>query len=277
MAETSLNFLVQVQNLAEYIDLRNEEPSWIPQWHINNPTAPIAFWEAFDASLVESTPLPRSSVSSVSKSMLKISAVLLDTVEAHTQTMKKSRFEDPQHEYADLIEECWDLAAHIQNIYGESSLFAFAATLKCYIKSNTATEVDYHGSEVVRDLTQYWALRKPGMLESKLGAATSTYNDKQVSESSRRYFGWYFREYGINRRFFTSAGGYYGLGPSCMEQGDVCAILFGADVPFILRPTEVKGIYRLVGEVYKHGVIYGEVVERGLYCLKSSGLGNASN
>lgn len=260
MAETSLNFLVQVQNLAEDIDLRNEEPSWIPQWHINNPTAPIAFWEAFDASLVESTSLPGRSVASVSKSMLKVSAMLFDTVEAHTQTIKKSSFEDPQRGCADLIEECWDLAAHIQNIYGESSLFAFAATLKCYIRSKTANEVE--SDEVVRDLTQYCALRKPELLESKLGTAASMYNDEELLESSRRHFGHYLMRYGVNRRFFTSAGGYYGLGPSCMERGDVCAILFGADVPFILRPTEIKGIYRLVGEAYMHGAMYGEVVEK---------------
>lgn len=260
MAETSLNFLVQVQNLAEDIDLRNEEPSWIPQWHINDPRAPIAFWEAFDASNVELTPLPGRSVARVSKTMLKVSALLFDTVEAHTQTMKKSCFEDPRHGCADLIEECWDLTADIPSIYGDFALFAFAATLKCHIRSKRATDVE--SDEVVRDLTQYCALRKPELLESKLGTTASMYNDEELLESSRRHFGHYFMRYGVNRRFFTSAGGYYGLGPSCMEWGDVCAILFGADVPFILRPTEIKGIYRLVGEAYMHGAMYGEVVEK---------------
>lgn len=47
-----------------------------------------------------------------------------------------------------------------------------------------------------------------------------------------------------------------------MKQGDVCAILFGADVPFLLRPTTISGKYRLVGQVYMHGAMYGEVVKK---------------
>lgn len=272
IAETSLNFLVHVQNMAEDIDLRNEEPSWIPQWHINHPGAPVAFWEAWDASLARSTPLTDKKVARVSQNTLKASVLLFDTVEAHTPTMKKSGFEDPQHECAALIEECWDLATQCQNAYGEFSLFAFAATLKCYFKRTKATELDYR--EVVRDLTQYCALRKPAMLKRKLGTTASIYNDKQVLKmSQRRNYGFYFKHYGTNRRFFTSAGGYFGLGPSCTEQGDVCAILFGADVPFLLRPTAISGRYRLVGEVYMHGAMYGEVVkkmgERGIAYRKT--------
>lgn len=261
IAETSLNFLVQVQNMAEDIELTNEEPSWIPQWHINNPGAPIAIWEVFDASLGKSTPLTKETVANVSNHTLKASALLFDTVQAHTPTMKRPGFEDPQHECAALIEECWDLAAQFQNAYGEFSLFAFAATLRCYYKSTTTTELE--NREVVRDLTQYCALRKPGMLESKLGETASLYNDEQVlSSSRRRNYGFYFKQFGTNRRFFTSIGGYFGLGPSCMEQGDVCAILFGADVPFILRPTAISGRFRLVGQAYMHGAMYGEVVKK---------------
>lgn len=46
-----------------------------------------------------------------------------------------------------------------------------------------------------------------------------------------------------------------------MEQGDVCAILFGGDVPCILRPTVTGGMFRLVGQAYMHGAMYGEVVK----------------
>ncbi|OCL05183.1 hypothetical protein AOQ84DRAFT_299424, partial [Glonium stellatum] len=41
--------------------------------------------------------------------------------------------------------------------------------------------------------------------------------------------------------------------------GDVVCILFGADVPFILRKTETG--YRLVGESYVHGIMYGEAIK----------------
>lgn len=270
IAETSLNLLVQVQNMAEDIEPGNEQPSWIPQWHINNSGAPIALWEAFDASLVKTMPLSGRTVASVSHNTLKASALLFDTVRAHTPTMKRSDFEDTEHECATMIEKCWDLTAQSENAYGGTSLFAFAATLRCYHKTNTTTELEH--CEVMGDLTQYCAIRKPGMLESKLGVTASMFNDKQLLElSPRRNYGVYFKQYGTNRRFFTSVGGYFGLGPRCMEQGDVCAILFGADVPFILRPTETGGTFRLVGQAYMHGVMYGEVVNEWDVCGEVSG------
>lgn len=261
IAETSLNFLVQVQNMAKDIDLANQKPSWVPQWHINNLGAPIAFWEPFDASLATIDSLAGQCVASVSNNALNVSALLFDTVEVHTPTMQKSGFEDPQHECAGLIEECWNLAKQAQNVYGQYSLFAFAATLNCYYRTKRASDLEHH--EVIRDLTQYCAVKKPGMLANIPGVTVSSYNTEEVLGLSRRWnFGVNFKHYGTNRRFFISATGYYGLGPSCMEKGDVCAILFGGDVPFILRPTGISGRFRLVGEAYMHGAMYGEVAKK---------------
>ena len=62
-----------------------------------------------------------------------------------------------------------------------------------------------------------------------------------------------------NRRFFASEKGYYGIGPQVMWQGDVCCVLFGARVPFILRPVQGR-MYQLLGESYVHGTMRGEVV-----------------
>lgn len=41
-----------------------------------------------------------------------------------------------------------------------------------------------------------------------------------------------------------------------MTEGDICCILFGAPVPFVLRPA--GNGYRLVGEAYVHGIMKGE-------------------
>lgn len=45
----------------------------------------------------------------------------------------------------------------------------------------------------------------------------------------------------------------------------MCAILAGADVPFVLRPVAGKGRgdFRLVGQVYVYGVMYGELLRDG--------------
>lgn len=257
LAETSLNFLVQVQNVAEDIEPKNDKPSWIPEWHINKPEAPIAFWEAWDASLVSSMPPTTKSVGRVSGNTLKASALLFDTVRAHTPTMKSSGFEHPLHRSAAMIEQCWGLAASRQSIY-EHALIALAATLRCYNRTKATTDSELR--DLGHNLLRYCGINKPGMLEGRM--RSTIHSSDGLSFSSKYIFGDYFKEYGTNRRFFTSVGGYFGLGPSCMEQEDVCAISFGADVPIILRPTETDGTFRLVGQAYMHGVMYGEVVNK---------------
>lgn len=260
LAGTSLNFLVQVQNLAEDLESKNTKPSWIPQWHIDKPEAPIAFWEAWDASLLASVPPTTKGVASASGNALKVTALLFDTVGALNPTMKKSAFEHSTRGCADLIEECWDLAAQCKNAYSEHFLMAFAATLRCYDRTRAKTESERELRDLAHSLLDYCGAMKPGMLESRIQSVT--FRTNELSLASRYTYGEFFKEYGTNRRFFTSVGGYFGLGPSCMEQGDVCAVLFGADVPFILRPTEIGETFRLVGQAYMHGVMYGEVVKK---------------
>lgn len=62
-----------------------------------------------------------------------------------------------------------------------------------------------------------------------------------------------------DRRFLVTEGGFYGLGPQLMQEGDVVAVVPGLNVPFVLRPTGEK--YRLVGACYVHGVMRGEVFD----------------
>lgn len=51
-----------------------------------------------------------------------------------------------------------------------------------------------------------------------------------------------------------------GLVPLLTQSDDIVVIVHGCDVPFVIRPTERKGYYRLVGEAYVHGVMNGEMM-----------------
>ncbi|KAL8763478.1 MAG: hypothetical protein Q9194_007331 [Teloschistes cf. exilis] len=64
------------------------------------------------------------------------------------------------------------------------------------------------------------------------------------------------------RLFMASKNDLLGLGPSAMQQADLCCILFGSDVPFVIRRSSSQ--YKLVGECYIHGVMRGEIVEEML-------------
>lgn len=60
--------------------------------------------------------------------------------------------------------------------------------------------------------------------------------------------------------FFKSSKGYYGLARSQVLPGDQICILFGADVPFIIRPLGNE--YLLIGEAYVHGLMHGELFQK---------------
>jgi hypothetical protein len=62
-----------------------------------------------------------------------------------------------------------------------------------------------------------------------------------------------------NRRFFITKRGHLGIGPATLKEGDVCVVLYGAKVPFILRRLDFQ--YLLVGECYIHGIMRGEVLK----------------
>lgn len=51
-----------------------------------------------------------------------------------------------------------------------------------------------------------------------------------------------------------------GLVSAAAETGDLVGIVFGATVPSILRPTGENDRFRLVGDAYVHGIMYGEAL-----------------
>jgi hypothetical protein len=65
------------------------------------------------------------------------------------------------------------------------------------------------------------------------------------------------------RRFGITKSGGFALVPEFAQAGDVCAFFLGMATPFLLRPAEVRmygeGYYHLVGEVYIHGTMRGEL------------------
>jgi hypothetical protein len=63
-----------------------------------------------------------------------------------------------------------------------------------------------------------------------------------------------------NRRLLLSSRGYVGLAPAAMQPGDVIAILFGSQMPMILRKVNMHWLF--IGEAYVHGIMYGEALDQ---------------
>ena len=78
---------------------------------------------------------------------------------------------------------------------------------------------------------------------------------------------------GTGRARFITAQGMRGVGPAAVKVGDRVCVLYGADVPFVLRPGGDG--YKVVGECYAHGLMHGEAVrwvEQGVSGLEEKWL-----
>lgn len=73
---------------------------------------------------------------------------------------------------------------------------------------------------------------------------------QNIDRAYLKYGGW---------RFVRSKKGYFCLTRVEVQEGDEIVVLVGADMPFLVRPTPA-GAYRLLGEVYVHDIMHGELV-----------------
>jgi hypothetical protein len=58
------------------------------------------------------------------------------------------------------------------------------------------------------------------------------------------------------RKLLLTDDGYVGLGPEITQRGDLVCVLSDLVMPIVLRPSDHG--YRVVGEAYVHGIMFGE-------------------
>lgn len=67
------------------------------------------------------------------------------------------------------------------------------------------------------------------------------------------------------RRFCRTQEGRLGQVRIEAREGDLFVVIVGAEVPYLLRPTEKEGVYTLIGDVFLLGVMQGEAVRDDRY------------
>jgi hypothetical protein len=63
-----------------------------------------------------------------------------------------------------------------------------------------------------------------------------------------------------NRRLMTTENGFLGFAPKEAVIGNEVCILFGGDVPYILRSTAEDKEFQFVGDRYLHVIMDGEAI-----------------
>lgn len=159
-------------------------------------------------------------------------------------------------------------------VNGESAIFAFLQTLSagCLILAiKRGHRRDYN--EVPKST---WLADGATYLMKVFGntdLATDELERASIGGDAHDWIGCCQRTCG-QRKFFRTKDGYYGLGSSIIEEGDLVCVLLGGVTPFILRPDGDH--YNLVGECYVHGLMHGEAIEmmekgereREIFCVR---------
>lgn len=233
-------------------------PSWVP-WRLKTARQPID-WQCFTAC----ADLDASVV--VHNDTLQCQGFPIDVIAHALEEIPNraivSKFES--------IRRCLLLKKSMTRIRGVSRdddqiLRVLSCILNC---SSLAVPGDYLSAERRDEKLR----ERVAILDQLLASYTRCHRDHQAidrpeSDSSTIYssqevaFIQTAQNYCSERKVFCTESGYWGLGPDVLRPGDVCCILYGARVPYVLRPSHTKAGHRLLGECYIYGMMHGEAMD----------------
>jgi hypothetical protein len=259
----SLRVLSAVRHQTEK-GLEEKIPSWIPTWDREVDTTSFGVDQTgflgYDAAAGETASWDVIAAQKV----LRAQGIIFAVVDEHTRVAEYSG------ESGQLTSSAhsWPIHAIMSfNSRSEYSVSDRLSELAQTLASRLQSGYLIQGKRLTKFLADFAAFRlhlikqsscQGGRLESGIApegltALQATGENGNVDD--------FLREVGcisLGRKFFSTRCGMLGLGPRILRGGDLCCVLFGAPVPFILRPHGSQ--YRLVGEAYIHGAMFGEVI-----------------
>jgi hypothetical protein len=236
--------------------IKNTSPSWVPQWHKNRrlgiPVASARCWyraggrdELFSATILESR-------------RLRVGGVGFDKIVWVSDIILSNNFKSESSYWDSEVRASNEL--YIDTVWREVSRNAtelgirlqetdYARTLMRGYPGDTSRNAI--GNEANNDLMELYkrALSSKNFEDFRQHRATLYVEDGLYSLS--------------HSRLFLTKHGRLGLAPEgrLIEVGDVCCIIFGSTVPFLLTP-EQDGRHKLISDCYIHGVMDGELMEQ---------------
>ncbi|KAG5820150.1 hypothetical protein H9Q71_000688 [Fusarium xylarioides] len=234
-------------------------PSWVPDWRWSEGiilAEPICPHRAHGNSTVKMNILEN-------ERMLQMHGVSIDIIEECSRPMLPSDF----YGKAGLVEHLWQdifpktsFSLVDKYLNGDSAFFALMQTL-----SNGCVQATGH------ECKQYDSVPEQTWLQMAAKFTVETFGSSAVSEeimkqaekiqNEKEHDKWsrWATSASDGRVFARGKKGYYVLGPSTLEAGDMVCVLFGCKVPFCLRRVGER--YLLVGECYVHGLMKGEAMD----------------
>ncbi|KAI1768878.1 HET-domain-containing protein [Hypoxylon sp. FL1150] len=218
-------------------------PSWVPDWSwCNRVHAELGYGGGFRAAISMTATIRVNS-----QNGLEVPAIFIDRIaDVGTEMLLRRSQGGGKSAVKRLV---GDLFSDLNRLSENLAPYPTGENVED-VKLRT-TVFDFFGTENSTE----WV---PGY--KSLHAFSDTYNEVRNFDSRKyQYLGILF-DYTRRRVLCTTSRGYLGWVPDITVEGDLIVIFPGARVPFVVFPVG-SGVYRLVGECYIHGIMYGEALE----------------
>ena len=239
-------------------------PSWVPRWHEGKSSRDYAH-RNLESVQYAGTGEPLVMGIPRSPNSLSLQGIEIDTIQSFNERLTSYGFGTQVHqEERDFVMHAWDIFQHQtrnqQNLPYASAremALAFVTTMTAGL-SNIGMPVDID-PHYQRDADCWFSKH----LGNKVSATTWF---KQLGrrfvpgkpDASRFHEAFLCACRG--RRFFVTKKGYMGMGPQNLKEGDAVVVLFGGQVPYVLRQAD-DDLYRFVGDSFVPGLMQGEAVD----------------
>ncbi|KAF5627008.1 heterokaryon incompatibility (het-6OR allele) [Fusarium sp. NRRL 52700] len=235
-------------------------PSWVPSWHERRPWTilPTKQHPGFQCASGTSMELGPD----VKAGELVLKGVIVDQITSMQEHRDYWGIFDKNDKSRDNLlnqprwsKEAWRKCAMTLTCGGDGRAYPIDDEV-AHLADLAAVVLSGSGHWIIRDLI---SLRD--VIEPQSDDVTQAKYLEEIVEggSSRRYIS-AVEPVRDPYRLFKTATKDFGIGPIDMKIGDRLCVLFGAEVPFVLRP---KGVgYLVIGECYAYDLMHGEVLEK---------------
>ena len=267
-----------IDHIPDSPSLSGQRPSWVPRWDEGFRVYWLGYSKMWYRAGGDQPATFHAEV--MPDGSLKTKAILLDRIAWRSQAfleeelvLSHQRAARPLHAVWQDIEQ--SNQTDLSTVYGPSSKDREHAYSLVVVAGRDSEDGPAHENPILHQ-SVYQAYQDllfshaPG-IEEPISTETKAPESKPHHLQALTYISNQRRAL-HNRRIFRTSKGYYGVGHRTLEVGDICCVIRGANVPFVLRKpplepncsiqiSENLSAYRMVGEAYIQGVMNGEALK----------------
>lgn len=245
-------------------------PSWTPDWRKIDNAHPFVRYSEY-TKFRASNEMKAEAWHSHDQNVLHVRGKWVDSVavlgpqSSFTKTIDV--FEINERKIAEIgesfkwLQECETLASNREGFITPERQEELGQTLTCGLTGD-GLPAPKHYSKYFLSYMKFMATARKRFADFLLKARSSPDGFKGLIEAipgfeTHRLIEESISKWASTRRFCQTTSGALACVPKSARNGDIICILFGGEVPYLLRPRG-PGFFRVIGECYVHGIMHGE-------------------